>query len=245
MSETGKIRELISKNESKMTDLDNSIHKARDTFTNESHRVLEVAGRVNAELDEWDKKMATHDENISRLEEKRQGLRSEVSQLEQKTKETEKKFSSASSETKSTQKEIEKAQNTLQQYKTKTEALKAELERIDKEADEIRRNIETMKLTNEKEFEDLERGKSEFQQRIKELSEKEQITHLLLTEAETEPPEVTIVAKLIKEDGQISIDDLKKTTKINSATAAKTIEGLEQKGIVSKVDKDTIRLLKK
>jgi chromosome segregation ATPase len=245
MSEIAKIRELISKNESKMTDLENAIHKARDTFTNESGRVIEVATRVSVELDEWNKKMSTYDGRISELEEKRQEMKSEVSKLEQKTKETEKRYSSASSETKSTQKEIEKAQNNLQQYKTKTDALKAELERINKETDELRRNIESMKLTGDKEFEDLENGKKEFEQKTKDLSEKEPIAHLLLTEAEAEPPEVTIVAKLIKENGQISIDDLKKTTKINSAVAAKTIEALEQKGIVSKVDKDTVRLLKK
>jgi chromosome segregation ATPase len=245
MSEISKIRELIGKNESKMSDLENAIQKARDVFTNESRKVIEIATRVSVELGEWDRKMDTHDENISELDDKKQGLKSEVSKLEQKTKETEKQYSSASSDIKSTQKEIEKTQNQLQQYKTKEETLKSELERLTSETDELRRNTENMKLSNDKEFEDLEKGKNGFLQKIKELSEKQPVTHLLLTESEVEPPEVTIVAKLIMEDGQTSVDDLKKTTKINSSLIAKTIDELEHKGIISKVDKNTIRLLKK
>jgi chromosome segregation protein len=245
MSDISKIRELINKNESKMNDLDNAIRKARDTFSSESRKVIDMAARVNIELDDWNKKMGTHEERISELEEKRQSLKSEVGKQEQKTKETEKQYSSASSETKSTQKEIERIQNTLEQHDAKKDTLKTEIERLDRDADENRKNMESMKLANQKEFDDLENGKKEFQEKIKDLAEKEPITHLLLTESESEAPEVTIVAKLVQEDGQISINDLKKTTKINSSAIPKTIEALEQKGIVSKVDKDTIRLLKK
>jgi chromosome segregation ATPase len=245
MSEIEKIRDFISRHESRIADLEKSILRARDTFSSESRKVAEVAARVNAELEDWDRKMRSRDDDISRLEEKRQGLKSEISQFEQKSKEVEKKRSSAVSETVSTQKEIARAQNTLDQYKTKIETLNVELEKLSKETTDLRDNLEKMKQSNEKEFEDLEKQRNEFQQKTKELSEKQPITHFLLNEAESEPPEVMIVAQLIKENGQILIDDLKKATKINSATAARTIELLEQKGIVSKVDKDNIRLLKK
>ena len=245
MSEISKIRELINKNESKMNDLESAMRKARDTFSSESRRVIDIAARVSGELDAWDKKMDTHEERISELEDKREELRSEVSKREQKTKETEKQYSSASSEIKNTQKEIDKTQNTLEQYDAKKDTMKTEAERLERDIAENRRNLESLKLANDKEFEDLENAKKEFQEKLKALAEKEPIAHLLLTESEQEPPEVTIVAKLLREDGQVSINDLKKTTKINSSVIGSTIDGLEQKGIVSKVDKDTIRLLKK
>ncbi|WXG44070.1 MAG: MarR family transcriptional regulator [Promethearchaeati archaeon SRVP18_Atabeyarchaeia-1] len=245
MSEIDKIRELINKSEARITELENSIQKARDTFSSESRKVVEAAVRVSAEQGEFNKKMGVHDENIERLEERRQELKTEVNQLEQKTKETEKRYSSASSDIKNNQKEIDKMQSTLQQYQTKADALKAQLVELEKESNSVHGNLDTLNLSNEKEFETLENARSEFQRKTKELSEKEPITHFLLSETKSEPPEVTIVSKLIGENGQISIDDLKKTTKINSASVTKAIESLEQKGIVSRTDKDTIRLLKK
>jgi predicted HTH transcriptional regulator len=105
--------------------------------------------------------------------------------------------------------------------------------------------MENMKTSNDKEFEDLENAKDEFKEKMKNLSEKHPITDFLLSEAEPEPPEVLIVAELIKENGQMSMDDFRKETKINSSVVAKTIDSLQQKGIVSKMDKDTIRLVKR
>jgi chromosome segregation ATPase len=245
MSEISKLKDLINKNESRITDLRKSIQNALDTFSSETNKVLEAAGSVTADLDEWDKKMTGIDSTISSLEEKRKDLRSEVNELEQKHKEIDKKTSSATSESTSAQKDIIKAQDNLREYKDKIEKLKAELEELNKETSDLNISVDSLKESNEKEFGDLGKGHEGNKQKLAELIERSPIKEFLLTHAESEPPEVTIVAELIKEDGEISIDDLRKKTKINSNTAVKAIESLEQKGVVLRADKDHIRLLKK
>jgi chromosome segregation ATPase len=245
MSEISKLKELIKKNEERITDLRKSIQNALDTFSSETNSVLEAAGSVTVELDEWDKKMADYDSTISALEEKRKDLRSEVSKLEQKQKEIEKKTASATSESTSAQKDIIKAQDTLRQYKDRIEKLKAELEELNKETSDLNTSVDSLKESNEKEFGDLEKGHEGNKQKLGELIERSPVKEFLLTHAESEPPEVTIVTELIKNDNEISIDDLRKKTKINSNAATKAIETLEQKGVVLRADKDHIRLLKK
>jgi chromosome segregation ATPase len=245
MSDINKLKDLIKKNESRITDLRKTIQNALDTFSSETNRVIEAAGSVTADLDEWDKKIAGYDATISELEEKRKDLRSEVSGVEQKHREIEKKTSSASSEMVSTQKDIIKAQDNLRQYKDKIEKLKRDLEEANKETSDLRNSVESLKGANEKEFNDLEKGHEGAKQKLSELIEKNPVKEFLLTQTDAEPPEVTIVAKLFKENGEISIDDLRKTTKINSSTASKAIESLEQKGIVLRPDKEHVRLLKK
>jgi chromosome segregation protein len=245
MSEISKLRDLISKNESRITDLRKSIQSALDTFSSETNKVLEAAGSVTAELDEWDKKMADYDSTISSLEERRKDLRSEVSELEQKHKEIGKKTSSATSESTSAQKDIIKAQDNLRQYKDKIEKLKAELEELNKETSDLNSNVDSLKESNENEFKNLGKGHEGAKQKLAELIERSPIKEFLLTHGESEPPEVTIVSELIRNEGEISVDDLRKKTKINSNTSAKAIESLEKKGILVRADKEHIRLLKK
>jgi chromosome segregation ATPase len=245
MSEIDKLKDLINKNESRITGLRKTIQNALDTFSSETSKVIEAAASVTAELNEWDKKTAGYDRTISELEEKRKDLRSEVTGVREKHREIDKRTSTASSEITSTQKEIIKAQDNLRQYKDKIEKLKTELEKANKEASDLNNSFDSLKQANEKEFEDLEKGSEGAKQKLSDLVKRNPIKEFLLTQTDTEPPEVTIVAKLFKQNGEISIDDLRKTTKINSNAAAKAIESLEQKGIVSRPDKDHVRLMKK
>jgi chromosome segregation ATPase len=245
MSEIDKLNELMRKNETRITDLRKTIQNALDTFSSETSKIAQAAGSVTAELEQWEKKIAVHDATISELEEKRKNLRSEFSDVQQKHRELDKKTSSATSEITSTQKEIIKAQDNLRQYKEKIEKLKADLEKTNKEASDLNNNVDSLKQANAKEFDDLEKGHEEAKQKLSDLIKRNPIKEYILTQTGTEPPEVTIVAKLFQRDGEISIDDLRKTTKINSNSTAKAIESLEQKGIVSRPDKDHVRLIKK
>jgi len=245
MPEIDKLNDLIKKNETRITELRKTIQNALDTFSSETSKVIAAASSVTAELDQWDEKIAGYDGTISELEEKRKNLRSEFTDVQQKHKEIDKKVSSASSEITSTQKEIIKTQDNLKQHKDKIEKLKIDLEKANKEASDLNNSTDSMKRANDREFDDLEKGREDAKQKLSDLAKRNPIKDYLLMQMETEPPEVTIVAKLFKENGEISIEDLKRTTKINSNAAAKAIESLEQKGIVSRPDKDTVRLLKK
>jgi len=244
MSEIDKLNDLIKKNETRITELRKTIENALDTFSSETIKVIAAASGVIAKLEEWDEKLATHDAAISQLEEKRKNLRSDFDDVQQKQREITKKTSSASSEMVGTQKDIIKAQDNLKQNKQKIEKLKVDLEKTNKEASDLSNNVDSMKQTNDKEFEDLEKRRDEANQKLSDLVKKNPTKDYILTQME-EPPEVTIVAKLFKDNGQTSIEDLKKTTKINSSAAAKAIEMLEQKGIVSRPDKDHVKLIKK
>jgi chromosome segregation ATPase len=245
MSEIDKLNDLIKRNEIRITDLRKTIQNALDTFSSETSKVIAAASGVTAELEEFDKKLGGYDQTISELEEKRKNIRSEYSDVQQKHKDIAKKTASATSEITSTQKEIIKAQDSLKQNKDRIEKLKIDLEKTNKEASDFNNSIDSTKQTNEKEYEDLEKGREEAKQKLSDLIKRNPTKDYLLTQMETEPPEVTIVAKLFQGNGEISIDDLKRTTKINSGAASKAIESLEQKGIVSRPDKDHLKLLKK
>jgi chromosome segregation ATPase len=244
MSEIDKLNDLIKRNEIRITELRKTVQNALDTFSSETSKIMAVASGVTAELEEFDKKLDGYDATISELEEKRKNIRSEYNDVQEKHKEITKKTSSASSDITSNQKEIIKAQDNLKQNKDKIEKLKIDLEKANKEASDLNNNIDSMKQTNEKEYEDLEKEREEAKQKLSDLIKRNPTKDYLLTQMRTEPPEVTIVAKLFRENGEISIDDLRKTTKINSSAAAKAIESLEQKGIVSRPDKDHLKLMK-
>nr|MDO8098817.1 hypothetical protein [Candidatus Njordarchaeota archaeon] len=244
MSEVERLKDLIQKNESRVVELGKTIEAVLASFSEESKRTLEEVDKVNTQLEEVDKRTAEHDDNILKLGEKKEGLRSETTSLEQKNREADKKISALNSELNSGSKELMKNQDTLKQYLTRIETAKKELENVEKAIANLQQEIDTTREVNEREFQERREGFENAQRKIKELAEREPIADFLLTEAASEPPEIAIVAKLIKENGLASIDDLKKSTKVPPTLALKTINSLEQKGIVERTGSNQIKLTK-
>nr|MDO8135038.1 hypothetical protein [Candidatus Njordarchaeum guaymaensis] len=244
MSEVGRLKDLIQKNESRVSELGKTFEAMLGSFSEESKRTLEEVDKINAQLEEADKRIAGHDDSILKLEEKKENLRSGISSLEQNNREADKKVSALNSELNSTTKELMKNQDILKQYLTRIETARNELEKTEKTIADLQQETDTTREANEKEFQDRREGFENAQRKIKELAEREPIADFLLTEAAAEPPEIAIVARLIKENGLASIDDLKKSTKIPPAQAIKTINSLELKGIVEKTGSNQIKLVK-
>jgi len=244
MSEVERLKDLIQKNESRVVELSKTIEAVLGSFSEESKRTLEEVLKVNAQLEEADKRIAEYDDSILKLEEKKEGLRSESSSLEQKIREADKKIAVLNSELNSASKELTKNQDILKQYLTRIETAKKELENTEKAIANLQQETDTAREANEREFQERREGFENAQRKIKELAQSEPIADFLLTEAASEPPEIAIVAKLIMENGLASIDDLKKSTKVPPALAVKTVNSLEQKGIVERTGSNQIKLAK-
>jgi chromosome segregation ATPase len=244
LSETDRLRDVIEKNQSRISELGKTIEAVINSYSEESKAFIESMDKLNAQLEEVDKRIAEHEDDILKLEEKKQILRTDGSLLEQKIRESEKRISALTSETGSTSKDMIKTEDSIKQYKSKIEVTKAELGKLEKNVAELQQSIETMRMSNEKEFTERRAGFEGAQKKIKELAEKEPIAEFLLAEASSDPPEIAIVAKLIKENGTASLEDLKKSTRVPPALALRTINALEQKGLVERVGTDQIKLAK-
>jgi chromosome segregation ATPase len=239
-----RLKEIIEKNQSRIAELGKTIETVLNSYSEESNAFIESMGKLNDQLEEADKRIAEHDDDIMKLEEKKQTLKTEVSSLEQKARESDKKISALNSESASTAKDLARAEETAKQYGSRIVGTKAELAKLEKTVTEAEQASETTRISNEKEFAERRAGLAEAQKKIKELEEREAVAEFLLTEASSEPPEIAIVAKLIQEDGASSTEDLKKSTKVPPALALRTINALEQKGIVERVGSEQIRLAK-
>jgi chromosome segregation ATPase len=191
-----------------------------------------------------ERKAAEHDDNIAKLEEKKEGLRSETVSLEQKNRDADRKVSTLNSDVNSASKELMRNQDLFKQLQVKTDTAKKELEKTEKAIADLQQEIDTTRTSNEKEFQDRRTRLEDAQRKIRELAEKEPVADFLLTEATSEPPEISIVAKLIKENGFAPIDDLKRSTKVPPALAVKTVNSLEQKGILEKTSSNEVKLVK-
>ncbi|WXG44614.1 MAG: hypothetical protein WED04_11370 [Promethearchaeati archaeon SRVP18_Atabeyarchaeia-1] len=244
MSETERLKEVIQQNESRIAELTKSIEAVVYSFSEESKTILETAEKIDVQLQEADRRIATHDESIAKLEEKKQSLRSIINSSEQQVKELERKISSLTSENSSTSKELLRTEDTLKQYKAKMETVKLESEKLESAINEVETGIEKTRASNEKEFQERRAGFEEAQKKIKELVEREPVAEFLLTEATQEPAEISIIAGLVKGDGVASIEELKKATKVPPALAVRTILSLEQKGIIAREGSDKVRLTK-
>jgi chromosome segregation ATPase len=191
-----------------------------------------------------DNRIAEHEKDITKLEERKQALKTDVSSLEQRLREYDKKISALNSETASTTKDLVKTEETAKRYRSRIDATKTELEKLEKMVTELEQTSEATRTSNDKEFAERRAGFAEAQKKIKELEEREPVAEFLLTEASSEPPEVAIIARLIQEDGTASTEDLKKSTRVPPAIALRTINALEQKGILERVSSDQIKLVK-
>jgi chromosome segregation ATPase len=244
MSETERLKEIIQQNESRIAELTKSIEAVVNSFSEESKTILETVDKVDAQLQGADQRIVAHEEKIAKLEEKKQNLRSDIASLEQQVKDLDRKISSLTSETGSTSKELVKTEESLKQYTAKIGTARADTEKLDKTINEIQDSIERTRASNEKEFQERRAGFEEAQRKIKELVDREPVIDFLLTEASSEPPEIAIVARLIKGNGTASLDELKRITKVPPAIAMRTINSLEQKGIVAREASDQIKLVK-
>jgi chromosome segregation ATPase len=244
MSEVDRLKDIIQENESRVRELSKTIESVLNSYSEESKTFLEQLDKFNAQMEEADRRIAEHEDNIGKLEEKKQNLRSDASTLEQKLRECEKKISALTSETSSTSKELIKTEDTLKQHKSKIEGTKTELAKLEKTVSELQQTTETTRTSNEKEFTERRTGFEGAQQKIRELAEREPLAEFLLNEASSEPPEIAIVAKLVREDGTASIEDIKKATRVPPAIALRTVNMLEQKGIVERLGEDQVKLAK-
>jgi chromosome segregation ATPase len=244
MSETERMKDLIQKNESRGVELIKTIEAVIGSFSEEIKKSVEELDKVNATLEEVEKRITEHEDNIMKLEEKKEGLRSETGSLEQQNREADKKISALNSELVSSSKELMKNQDILKRYLARNETESKELDNTQKAMTALQQEMDTTREANEREFQERRTGYEDAQRKIKELVEKEPLANFLLTEGSQEPPEIAIVAKLIKENGLALIDDLKKVTKVPPALALKTINSLEQKGILEKTDSNQVKLLK-
>ena len=244
MSETERLKEIIKENDSRTGELLKSIEAAVNSFSEESKTIIENIDKVEGQLQEADQRIAAHDEKIAGLEEKKQNLRSELVSLEQQIRDLDRKTSSLTSETGSTTKDLMKTDENLKQYIAKIGTGKTDSDKLDRSLGEIQDSIEKTRSSNEKEFQERRTGFEDAQRKIKELVDREPVVDFLLTETSSEPPEIAIVAGLIKGNGTASLDDLKKITKVPPAITVRTINALEQKGVVAKEGTDKIRLVK-
>jgi chromosome segregation ATPase len=244
MSETERLKEIVQQNESRIAELTKSMEAVVNSFSEESKIVLETVNKVDAQLQEADKRIVAYEDNIAKLEEKKQNLRSDTISLEQQVKDLDRKISSLTSETSSTSKELLRIEESLKQYTAKIGTARTDTEKLDKTINEIQDSIEKSRASNEKEFQERRAGFEEAQRRIRELVDREPVIDFLLTEASSEPPEIAIVARLIKGNGTASLDELKRITKVPPAIAMRTINALEQKGIVTKEGSEQIKLVK-
>lgn len=244
MSETERLKEIIKENDSRIAQVMKSMEAIADSFSEESKTILDTVDKVNVQLQEADERIATHESKIATLEDKKQSLRSELVSLEQQVKDLDRKASSLTTDTGSTSKELLKTEDTLKQYQAKIGTQNTESEKLDRSITEIQDNIEKTRSSNEKEFQEKRAGFEEAQRRIKELVDREPVVDFLLTEASSEPPEIAIVAGLIRGNGTASLDELKRITNVPPAITIRTINALEQKGVVSKEGADKIRLVK-
>jgi chromosome segregation ATPase len=244
LSEIDRLKDIIEKNQSRIAELGKTVEAVLNSYSQESNAFIESMDKLNAQLEEADKRIADHDDGIRKLEEKKQILRTDISLLEQKLRESEKKISAITSETGSTSKDLIRTEDTIKQYKSKIEVTKSELGKLEKAVSELQQTSEATRTSNDKEFTERRSGFEGAQQKIKELTEKEPVAEFLLTEASSEPPEIAIVARLIQEGGAASTEDLKKSTRVPPALALRTINSLEQKGIVERAGSDQIKLAK-
>jgi chromosome segregation ATPase len=244
MSEIERLKEIIRENDSRIGELIKSVDVVANSFSEESKTILEVVDKVEAQLHEADQRIAAHDEKIATLDERKQSLRSELVTLEQQVKDLDRKTTALTSETGSTSKELLRTEDTLKQYTAKIGTAKTDSEKLDRTLSEIQDSIEKTRSSNEKEFQERRAGFEDAQRKIKELVDREPVIDFLLTEASSEPPEIAIVAGLIKGNGIASLDDLKRITKVPPAITVRTINALEQKGVVAKEGTDKIRLVK-
>jgi chromosome segregation ATPase len=244
LSEMDRLKEIIEKNQSRIAELGKTIETVLNSYSEESKAFIESMHKLDAQLEEEDKRIAEHEDDITKLEEKKQVLKSDVSSLEQKARESDKKISAINSETASTAKELTRAEETAKQLKSRIEGTKADLTRLEKTVTDLEQASEKTRALSDKEFAERRTGLAEAQKKIKDLEEREAVAEFLLTEASSEPPEVAIVARLIQENGTASTEDLKKSTKVPPALALRTINALEQRGIVERVGSEQIKLVK-
>jgi chromosome segregation ATPase len=244
MSETERLKENIRENDSRTSELIKSIEAVVNSFSEESKAILGNVDKVEVQLEEADQRIAAHEQKISALEEKKQTLRSELVTLEQQVKDLDRKISSITTETGSTTKELIRTEESLKQYTSKIGAAKTEMDKLDGSLAESQESIDKTRSSNEREFQERRAGFEDAQRRIKNLVEREPVIDFLLTEASSEPPEIAIVAGLIRGNGAASLDDLKRITKVPPAITVRTVNALEQKGVVAKEGTDKIRLVK-
>lgn len=244
MSEMDRLKEVVEKNRSRIAELGKTIETVINSYAEESDAFMESMEKLNAQLEEADKRIGEHGNDITRLEQKKQALRSDVSSLEQRVREWDKKISALNSETASNAKDLAKAEETAKQYKSRIEVTRDEFGKLEKSVSELEKTSEANRISNEKEFAERRAGFAQAQKKIQDMAEREAVAEFLLSEASSEPPEVAIVARLIQEGGTASTEDLKRSTKVPPALALRTINALEQKGIVERAGSEQIKLAK-
>jgi len=102
--------------------------------------------------------------------------------------------------------------------------------------------VEETRKANESEFAEQKQALEEAKRRLEELREANVVVDYLLTEGSAEPPELGILATLLRRR-EATVEELKRSAKVPPAIATRHINALQQKGIIE-VAGGRVRLVK-